>query len=132
MLGLSSVTANAATIDLYGYGFNIDGVLTDTNLGADYPGVGPGLGNLDDSGFDWVSGLGGLDFTITGAGDHSVVSFFEHEIDDDIEDIHQSIPVLISAHFGARRGEECQCVESVHTSGDGGHEATSTEPSNAS
>ena len=39
---------------------------------------------LDDSGFDWVNGLGTLTFTYNPgiAGDYSFIAFFDHEIDD--------------------------------------------------
>jgi len=68
-------TAQAATIELFDYGFNIDGAISYPSLGDPLP------TEVDATGFDDLTGLGMLDITITGAGNHSVLSFFDHEID---------------------------------------------------
>ena len=65
--------AQAATIELFDYAFNIDGVIS--------PGGGPLPAGIDATGFDDLTGLGTLDITVTGVGAHNVLSFFDHEID---------------------------------------------------
>jgi hypothetical protein len=70
---LTAVPANAAII-LFDYGLNIDsGLLL---AGDALP------GSVDGSSFDFTTGLGELAVTVTGAGDHSVTAFFDHDIDE--------------------------------------------------
>lgn len=71
-----STTANAAVIALFDYGFNIDG----TTIFK----PGPLPSAIDTSGFDFGTGLGIVDVTISGAGLHYVGGFFDHEIDESI------------------------------------------------
>jgi len=90
--------AQAALIDLYDWGFNIDGTTVDSltlsggvgyyaPAGGDFAGLG---GSIDTSAFDFSNGyqsgggLGSLSITITGAGVHFVGAFFDHEIDEAI------------------------------------------------
>lgn len=75
---LLSVTAQAASIDLYQWLFNIDGAIHES---ATYPVGGEPLpaeitGSLD------ASGLGTLSTSISGAGSHSFVAYFDFEIDE--------------------------------------------------
>ena len=67
-----------ADIVLFDYSFNIDGSLTEGAFGDPTP------GNVDDTAFDYFTGLGTIDMTITGAGLHSVLLFVDHEIDEAI------------------------------------------------
>jgi len=69
-------TSAQADIFLADYGFNIDGSLTEASFGDPIPAA------VDASSFDFASGLGTIDVTITGAGNHSFVAFFDHEIDE--------------------------------------------------
>jgi hypothetical protein len=62
----------SADIELYDYGINVDGTVD-----AGVPGfVDPILLGLD------PNGLGTMQFTITGTGDHSFSAFFDFEIDE--------------------------------------------------
>jgi len=63
---------SAATIDLYDYAFNIDGTVSEAYWSDPIPG--------DSSGFDNITGLGTISITVSGAGDHYVGGFFDHEI----------------------------------------------------
>ena len=79
--GISNVQAMAM---LYEWDFNIDG----TVIGA----YGPPAADsqlydydIDDSSFDWGTGLGILTYEATPtAGDHTFIAFFDHEIDEAI------------------------------------------------
>ncbi|MEL7448512.1 MAG: PEP-CTERM sorting domain-containing protein [Pseudomonadota bacterium] len=82
-LGMAAA-AQAATIDLAEFGLNIDGTTycpagCDNDV-SDLSGV-PGV---NDGGFDYSSGLGTISVSITGTGTHSMVSFFDHDIDQTI------------------------------------------------
>lgn len=70
LLALAS-NANAATT-LFEYATNIDGTVTDNAAGA----------GVSIAGFDTTTGLGTLSITVTGAGGHSVLAFFDHEINE--------------------------------------------------
>jgi hypothetical protein len=78
LLGMSGWSANAATIDLFEYGFNIDLALTESAFGDPTP------SNVDASGFSFSDGLGQIDITLTGAGAHNALVYFDHEIDEAI------------------------------------------------
>lgn len=80
LLAMSAI-ADADPV-LFDWGFNVDGT-TYCDLGpCDNDGVAPGtIPGIDVSGFDFGTGLGSIGFTISGAGAHSLVSFFDHEID---------------------------------------------------
>ncbi|MBL8139850.1 MAG: PEP-CTERM sorting domain-containing protein [Acidobacteria bacterium] len=70
--------ASADTIELASAVFNVDGALADSLVdGTPLSGVLPGL---DDSAFDYVTGLGTISLTITGAGAHAVAGFFDVDI----------------------------------------------------
>jgi len=66
-----------ADILLFDYGYNIDGSISEPFFGDPVP------AGADESGFDDVSGLGDIILTITGAGAHTIVGFFDHDIDAD-------------------------------------------------
>lgn len=78
----SASPANAASINLFSFALNVDGTtycpLGCANTVSDLSGV-PGV---NDSGFDYTSGLGNISVSITGTGTHSMVSFFDHDIDE--------------------------------------------------
>jgi len=75
MLFLGSIEAKAASIGLFDYAFNIDGTIYE--IGDSLPGI------LDASDFDFSTGLGSISITIDGEGDHYVLAFFDHEIDEE-------------------------------------------------
>ncbi len=74
VFGVSS--AEAATVGLYDWAVNIDGVVWDSFF--DGP---PEPAGVDITGFDTGTGLGTVEITTSGAGDHVVLGFFDHEID---------------------------------------------------
>jgi len=74
--GVSEVSA--LEINLFDWAFNIDGTLYEASKSDPLP------GNINASGFDLLSGLGTVTITSTGAGSHSVIAFFDHEIDETI------------------------------------------------
>jgi hypothetical protein len=80
-----AASANAVTIDLYDWGFNTDGEVI-SSADGDVPGdLGTTLNaTYDVSGFNFGTGLGTVDVTVTGVGVHSVVSWFDHEIDEGV------------------------------------------------
>lgn len=65
-----SPAAQAATVDLYDYAINDNGAIQAGAAPYDIP-----------TGLD-ASGLGSLTYTITGAGNHSFIGFFDFEIDE--------------------------------------------------
>lgn len=67
-----SLATHSAEIRLNDWAFNINGALSEYYAGD----VMPGDGYLDP-----VTGLGSLSFTLSGAGDHSFISFFDLEFD---------------------------------------------------
>ncbi len=74
-------TASAANITLFEWGFNIDGAI----FGSYSPPVPGDLpSNLNDAAFDWFTGLGSVTISLSGAGSHNVIAYFDHEIDEDI------------------------------------------------
>lgn len=91
LLALSVMTLNparvsAVSINLNSWAINIDGEIfgtRDRSLGA-HPGALPSA-SMDDTDFDWASGLGRLRLTVSpthaGAlGNSSVILFFDHDI----------------------------------------------------
>jgi hypothetical protein len=74
--------AMALTIDLFDWAFNVNGTTYESLAGTNDPSILPSAFN--DSGFDWVTGLGTLtvDFSAPGPGTYSFLSFFDHEIDE--------------------------------------------------
>ena len=77
-IGLGISSANAAIINLFDYGFNIDGSGTNFQDG-DFGGGLPG--NVDASLFNFSTGIGQIDISFSGAGTHNALTFLDHEID---------------------------------------------------
>jgi hypothetical protein len=77
-LSLLAASANADPIELFDYSYNIDGALTEGAFGDPTP------ANVDDSAFDYFTGLGTIAIDVAGAGAHSVLAFFDHEINESI------------------------------------------------
>lgn len=75
---LSVGVVEAATIGLFEYGFNIDGVVNVPSQGDPVP------AEVDMSFFDTITGLGAISIDMTGAGAHTFDAFFDHEIDEAI------------------------------------------------
>ena len=70
--GVSTSSAMAATIGLFEYAFNLDGTVV--LAGA----------SINTAGFDSTTGLGAITISIAGTGNHWVLGFFDHEIDEAI------------------------------------------------
>jgi hypothetical protein len=70
MLGVSTTSAPAAGIGLFDYAFNLDNSVVQTDS------------SINTSAFNTTSGLGTITITIAGIGNHSVLGFFDHEIDE--------------------------------------------------
>jgi hypothetical protein len=68
---ITAFQASAAAVTLAEYAFNIDGVA---------PAAPGGLGGS----FDYSTGLGTITLSVTGAGNHYVGLFLDHDIDDQI------------------------------------------------
>jgi hypothetical protein len=67
------ISAQAATLALADYGFNIDSNIS-------FPGdTIPS--EINTAGFNFTTGLGNINIAISGAGSHSFFAFFDHEID---------------------------------------------------
>jgi len=93
VMSLMATSANAGTISLFDWGFNLDGASTcSAPVAAGDPaqctvdGAGPGdlPGTVGTAGFDFSTGLGTVTVGVTGAGAHSILAFFDHEIDEAI------------------------------------------------
>ena len=72
----------AAVIDLFGHGFNVDGT-----RGGDGPTWSPPYpsgvpAGVDMTLFDTTAGLGKVQITVTGVGQHHIAMFVDHEFDD--------------------------------------------------
>ena len=70
-----SQSVSASTIDLYDWGFNIDGTMTVAPGEYDVSGM-PVTGSLDGN------DLGTLTWSTSTAGDHSFIAWFDYEIDE--------------------------------------------------
>ena len=82
LLACGVFTAPAdADVGLYDWAVNIDGVISAFPSYDSKDSIPP---EIDDSLFDDVTGLGTLTATISGAGDHFVGLFVDHEIDEPI------------------------------------------------
>jgi hypothetical protein len=75
IFGCLSMPVHAGPI-LFDWAFNIDGGLT-------FPGDALPA-SVDATLFDFTTGLGIIDVTLSGAGTHNVTGFFDHEIDESI------------------------------------------------
>jgi hypothetical protein len=63
---------------LFDYSYSIDGFESAIGLGDSVP------GNVDESAFDDHTGLGTIEISVTGAGAHSILAFFDHEMVEDL------------------------------------------------
>ncbi len=68
----------SASIALMDWGIQIDGATSIDSFGDPIP------SSVDTSGFDFISGLGTIDVTLTGVGGHSVDLWVDHEIDESL------------------------------------------------
>ena len=73
-----------ADVSLFDWGFSDDGTTYCKRAidGCDNTNTLPA--GMDASGFDFSTGLGSLSMTITGVGPHSMIAYFDHEIDEAI------------------------------------------------
>jgi len=95
LLGLSiGGVANAATIDLFEWAYNQDGTITSNAL---------------------FSGLGTKSFTVSGAGAHSFIAYFDHEIDELVNTFFNEYGVV---HGSAAAGQSWEIDEPGFVFGD--------------
>ncbi len=87
--GVSEVSA--LEINLFDWAFNIDGTLYEASNSDPLP------GNINASGFDLLSGLGTITITSAGAGSHSVIAFFDHEIDETVNTYFNEVGSTVGA-----------------------------------
>lgn len=87
-LSLMAASAHADPIELFDWGISVNGSSTcsDPVGGCTTDGAVPGdlPGSVGTGGFDFNTGLGTISVNVTGAGLHSVLAFFDHEIDETI------------------------------------------------
>lgn len=83
LLLLNAPRASAGVIELYDWGLNLDGTTYCGLVGCDNTGL-PLPTNIDASGFDFSTGIGAIDITVTGVGVHAIDVLFDHEIDNPI------------------------------------------------
>ena len=79
MAATNAMPVNAAVITLFDWGVNIDGgtaCLDGFSCDTDILPV-----SVDASGFDFMTGLGTISYTITGAGTHYTSLYLDHEIE---------------------------------------------------
>ncbi len=77
-----ATSVRAATVDLFGWGFNTDGAVLSNDAWWGHSPIDVTNDPLyDTSGFDFGTGLGTVKVTVSGAGAHSVKGFLDHEID---------------------------------------------------
>lgn len=107
LFAVSAGPAQAGVISLFEYAFNIDGTVAD---GAD-----PLPASIDTSGFDDVTGLGNITVTVTGAGSHSVLGFFDHEIDQGTNTFFNELGAVFGA---APAGQSWEIDEPEYVFGD--------------
>lgn len=91
-LGLTGAHADAALLDLFDWTFNIDGTVYSAPDVYSPPDPGQLPASINTSLFNFSTGglpgsgggLGQITITVTGAGSHSVIAFFDHEIDESV------------------------------------------------
>lgn len=76
LLGLASESHAIPFFNLVEIAWNIDGSVSDSLLGDPVPGV------VNDTAFDYATGLGTLSVSLSGIGAHNVLLFVDHDIDD--------------------------------------------------
>ena len=82
----NAMPLNAATVQLFEWGINIDGGTTCDGFFGPSPSCDSGIlpATVDASGFDFMSGLGTITYTITGDGAHHASLYVDHEIVDPV------------------------------------------------
>ena len=113
LLGLSSLSAQAVPVpvlELFDYGFNIDGTVSVPTPGDPVP------GEVDLSSFDDFTGLGTIEATITGAGAHTFDAFFDHDIDEAINTFFNEYGTATAG--AAASGQSCEIDEPEFVFGD--------------
>ncbi len=75
LMGLATPIASAATIELFEFAFNVDGDIWDSLSGDPIP------ANINLSGFNQSTGIG-VAIVNVAAGPHTVIGFFDHEINE--------------------------------------------------
>ncbi len=81
--GVDTGPARAAAIGLHEYGFNIDGAV--------YVAGNPLPSHINTADFDFNAGLGTISISLSGAGKHSALAFFDHEIDESVNTFFNEI-----------------------------------------
>lgn len=82
LMAAVQIQAAPLNVSLAEYAFNIDGTVSDYLPPASPPAVPPGGVNL--AAFDTSTGLGTVSVRLSGAGNHHVALFLDHEIDEAI------------------------------------------------
>ena len=90
-MALSSATL-AGPLSLYEWALNIDGTVYDF-----FPPPGSPPAGVNAVGFDQTTGLGSLTVQVSGTGLHSVLSFFDIEIDEGINTYFNEIGTVLGA-----------------------------------
>ena len=86
MAAANAMSVNAAVINLFDWGVNIDGGTACLNGSSSFCDSATLPAAVNASGFDFVTGLGTVSYTITGAGAHYTSLYVDHEIVDDPND----------------------------------------------
>lgn len=99
VLTLGFSASASALPDLFDFGINIDGTTTCGGGPCDTDGVADlsGVAGVNDAGFDYITGLGSIFVTVTGAGAHSVDLFLDHEFDAGINGFDNELAVTLGA-----------------------------------
>ena len=79
LLGLYCLSAQAVDINLFEYSLNVDGAFSTTVY--EYATLDPAPAGVDDSLFDYVTGLGDITVTVGGTGSHNIDFLLDIEID---------------------------------------------------
>lgn len=101
--GLAGAHADAALVDLFDWAFNIDGVVYSAPDVYSPPDSGQLPGSINTSLFNFSNGygsgggLGQITITLTGAGSHSVIAFFDHEIDESENTYYNEFGMVVGA-----------------------------------
>jgi hypothetical protein len=77
-LALVFGTATSQAASIFEYAFNTDGTVSNPGLGDPLP------SGVDLSAFDLGTGLGAIEYSVTGAGSHYFAAYVDHEIDESV------------------------------------------------
>ncbi|MCB1683760.1 MAG: PEP-CTERM sorting domain-containing protein [Pseudomonadales bacterium] len=115
LLGTLWAAQSAADIVLFDYGINIDGVTT-CNFGpCDSDFALLSAAGVNDTLFDYGTGLGTLSLTVTGAGMHSVDLFVDHEMSEGVNTFFNEYGAVSGA---ASAGQSWEIDEPGYVFGD--------------